>query len=351
MARGGGGSINDASDALREQLDSQPTMDLDNLFATIESVKKSRDEKLKRDFDYQKEAYNLKATARNAGFDIDYDETTHQITPRNLPAPEPPRMKATRGVELNENDLVNYMDRFHLTRDQALRKLQGGMTTTTTDGTPPKPGSEQMKTVTDAGSDAVLSGFKQGLISKAKAENAPTKAKPMTESQRTAKGYQDKINRLVTKIKPLITTNDRLMSVTPKTFTTGQKVVGKLLPGKMGKGVYNAANRGEALRDYMQQLEAAIPFAKGGKALTKVEQDILFRLLDRGPNTSNESVMRNLEEFVTEYTNMGKLADGEPLTSEDQLSQLASEDISSMAGDVDSPESELQKLRQEYELE
>lgn len=342
-----GYDINEASQQLRDQLGQDEGMSLDNLLATVKDIKTEREKKMKQDFEYQKEAYGLKAQARQAGFDIDYDEATGRIIPKNLPAPEPPRVSATRGASLTEPQLQTYMMEHGLTREKALEKLQGGMTTETTEGQPDLTGKLQ-KVQIDPASDAVLSGFKQSQISKAKAENTPQKApKRLTESERTAVGYQRKVTRMINQIYNVLPKADRTLASAPRTVTSVGKFGAKMIGSKKG---WQALDNAEALRDYFQQLEASIPFAKGGRTLSPTEKDILFRLLERGPNTSMETIRRNLKEFKMEYTQMGKMAAaGEPITDEETLSQLATDDISEM--DVDSPEAKLKKYLDENGLD
>lgn len=344
--------INEASKQLREVVSQEPVMDLDHLFSTIKDLKSEREKKLKQDFEFQKEATNLRVAARGAGFDVEYDPQTNSIRQTNLQAEEPPRMTVERGVQLEEGELVNYMDRFGLTREQALKNLQGGITTTETGSrVPPKPGAKAQKPVMDAGSEAVMAGYKKGLETKAVQENTPPKPKPLTESQRTAISYQNKITRIIKNLKPLVKkgVGTRTLASAPRSVTTAMKM-GKVIPG-VGKQIWQNADDAEAFRDYVDQLRASIPFAKGGKALTKEEAARLDVLLAFGPDTSNETIARQLNEFIYEFGELGKLAGGDPLTEEDLLSQAATEDIESLRGKVDSVSSELKSFLEENDLE
>lgn len=322
------GDINSASADLRARLDKegdQRQIGLDLLYDTVKDLKASREKAEKQNFEYQKEAMMLKTHARNAGFDIDYDPQSNSIRPIALPPPEPSRLKAYRTPD-------------------------GGMTTEETVGTPPRPGQEAQKPMTDPGTDSVIAGFKAEQILKAKQKINGTGAaganKPLTESQRTSITMGSKIERLVADLQKQIKGGgNRALSTGPKFITT----MGKSVPG-----MKNIMDKSERIRDIYDQLKASIPFAKGGKALSEREYTVLSRLLEHGVATSDETVNYHLNEFIKEYKQLGKLAleSKADLTDED-VSGLASDDISAMSKqkDGESSDARLQRILEDEGLE
>ena len=63
----------------------------------------------------------------------------------------------------------------------------------------------------------------------------------------------------------------------------------------------------EEMKRITDQLRARIPFAKGGKQLTPFEAKTLFQLLPQ-PGQSKETIVRNLDKFVSEFNRMSEIA-------------------------------------------
>ena len=314
-------AIGDSSENLRRRLDKagDESFSIDAVFETVNTLKKAREKKVKEDQKYQLEAAKAKALARDAGFDFDYDPNTGGITPPrpfSKPVAEPSRFRmdpdggATYEESFDETGAPTDLD------EVSKANLLGYQENLKAKAQAPIREAERTAKLEDAKS---LATHKAGLLK----ESAP---KPLTEGQRVVLAGKAKVERLVSQIEEIMDGGNysKTDAAAPKWITTSRKAINK----RLGLDTERFDNS-ERLRDTFDQLRATIPFAKGGKALSKVEAETLFKLLEYGPDTSDESMKYNLQEFRNEFRTLGLLAGADQDITEDELSNLASDDLAS----------------------